>query len=344
VRIGLLSDAELVNSVYRSYEPLEAVVRRGRHELIHNSRDRALSLEQLLRCDVVHIHRDWSPNTVTAVQRLHEAGVGIVWDNDDDILALPRWNPHYRRYGPAGRREIATGVRTMVRLADVVTTPSAVLAEQYREHGAHEVRVLENYLPAVFMRAPRHKHEGVAIATLASLEHQVDYERLRIGEVLRALLDAHPDLTVINVGLGLGLPADRCRHVKGAPFEDLVDIVSHADIGIAPLADIPWNRARSNIKLKEYTAGGLAWLASPVGPYLGMGEQQGGRLVADDGWHAAIEQLVVDARARRKLAKRGAKWVKGQGVEAHAADWERVLRDAAERAQARTGAATRRSA
>ena len=40
------------------------------------------------------------------------------------------------------------------------------------------------------------------------------------------------------------------------------------------------NRARSNIKLKEYAAAGACWLASPIGPYVGLGEKQGGRLVA----------------------------------------------------------------
>lgn len=342
MHIGLLSDPELANSKYRSYQPLDAVVRRGGHELVTNAKDRPLSIQRLLACDVVQIHRDCTPLAVAAARRLHAAGVGIVWDNDDDLLALPRWNPHYNRFGARGRREIAAGISAMVQLADVVTTPSTELADQYRSLGARDVRVLENYLPATFMHTRHRRHDGVVIATLASLEHQVDYERLGIREVLRTLLDDHRELSVLNVGLGLGLPAERCEHVKGTPFDDLLDLVSGADVGIAPLVDIPWNRARSNVKLKEYAAAGLAWLASPVGPYAGMGERQGGLLVPDDGWHAALDRLVTDGRARRRLAKRGAKWVRGEGVDAHAGEWEAALRDAAERGRARTG--ERRSA
>jgi hypothetical protein len=335
VRIGLLSDPTLINSKYRSYEPLDVVARRGRHDVLRNSRENPLSLAQLLTCDVVHVHRDWTSPVVAVMRQLHAAGVGIVWDNDDDVLALPRWNPYYQRFGARGRREITVGITAMVRLADVVTTPSAVLASQYRELGAPDVRVLENFLPARSLRIRRRKHHGIVIATLANLEHHVDYERLRIKEVLSALLDEHPQLSVLNVGLGLGLPSDRCKHVKDAPFEDLPDVLAQADIGIAPLVDIPWNRARSNVKLKEYAAARLAWLASPVGPYVDMSEDQGGQLVPDSGWHAALNRLITNSRLRRKLAKRAARWVKGEGVEAHANDWESALADAADLSRAR---------
>lgn len=335
MRIGLLSNPDLVNSNYRVYQPLMAVARRGGHELVHNSRDSPLSPHTLLGCDVVHVHRIATEKMRALARQLRAAGVGVVWDDDDDVSTLPRWNPHYRRMGAAGRRAMVEGVREMVRLADVVTTPSAHLADKFRELGATDVRVLENRLPSELLDVKPIKHDGVVVACLASLEHHVDYERLRIAEVLEQLLDDHPELRVVSLGLGLGLSSDRYTNLKKIPFLELTRELARADIGLAPLVDIPWNRARSNVKLKEYTAAGLAWLASPVGPYVGMGESQGGRLVPDDGWHEAIERLVVDRRARRKLAKRGAKWAKHEHVDRHAKDWEAALRDAAQRGRDR---------
>ncbi len=333
MRIGLLSDPELVNSNYRAYQPLAAVARRGGHDVRRNFRDRPLPPAELLRCDVVHVHRIARPDMRALARRLREAGVGIVWDNDDDVAALPRSNPHYRRLGAAGRRQMVEGTAEMIRLAHVVTTPSAALAEKFREQGGIDVRVLENRLRREFLGVKRIAHEGVAIACLAGLEHRLDYEQLRLRDTLAVLLEQHADVRLLTIGHGLGLDPSRTEHIPLAGFLDLVGILSRADIGIAPLVDIPWNRARSNVKLKEYAAAGLAWLASPVGPYLGMGERQGGRLVPDDAWHAELERLIVDARARRKLAKRGAKWVKHEGVDEHAADWEDALRDAARRAR-----------
>ncbi|HMJ04571.1 MAG TPA: hypothetical protein VK506_16635 [Conexibacter sp.] len=335
MRIGLLSDPELVNSNYRAYQPLAAVARRGRHEVHRNFSDRALGSEVLLRSDVVHIHRIATPDTLQLIRRLRDAGVGVVWDNDDDVMSLPRANPHYRRLGAAGRRELVAGTAQMIRLADVVTTPSELLAARYRELGADDVRVLENRLPGEFSGVRPVAHDGVVIACLAGLEHRVDYDGLGLRSVLDRLLDAHPDVRLLTIGLGLGLAPDRTEHLPLVRFLELVRTLARADVGLAPLTDIAWNRARSNVKLKEYAAAGLAWLASPVGPYRAMGEQHGGRLVPDVGWYDAIEQLVVDARTRRKLAKRGAKWVKHEGIDRHAAEWERALRDAAARAAAR---------
>lgn len=330
LRIAALSNPNLVNSNYRTYQPLQQVARRG-HRLQLNRRDQALPMGTLLGVDAVHVHRIATDEMLEVARGLHAAGVGIVWDNDDDVVALPKSNPHYARLGGAKSREVRARIAQMMRLAHVVTTPSPVLAEQYRELGASDVRVLENYMPPEFARVRPAKHTGVVIAYLAGLEHQVDYQQLRLRDTLLRLLDAHPDLRVMSIGLGLGLPAERYEHIPLVPFLELARVLSHADFGIAPLVDIPWNRARSNVKLKEYASAGIPWLASPVGPYLAMGEQQGGRLVPDDGWDEAIERLIRDARERRKLGKRAAKWVKGEGIERHADRWEAALRDAAER-------------
>jgi glycosyltransferase involved in cell wall biosynthesis len=337
MRIALLSEPELVNSNYRAYEPLRALARRG-HELIENARGRPLAPSVLLGVDVVHVHRITTPEVRVVARELHRSGVGLVWDNDDDVTAVPKSNPLYARFGGHKSREALAGVREMVRLADVVTTPSEVLAEHYRSLGATDVRVLENYPPANFMKVRHAKHEGTVVMCLAALEHQVDYQQLGLRDTLERLLDAHPDLRVMSIGLGLGIPSARYESTKVVPFLDLARRLSVADIGIAPLVDIQWNRARSNVKLKEYGAAGLAWLASPVGPYLGMGEREGGRLVPDDRWYEEIERLIVDRRARRKLAKQARRWAREQGIERRVELWGSALEDAVRRARTRSGA------
>lgn len=337
MRISVISDADLVNSNYRAYQPVMALARKGHEIYVNRAGEPRFGTAALMQSDVVLIHRYFDRELQGVVEQLRRARVGVVWDNDDDITSLPRSNPNYRRLGGAKAQIVERELTKMARLAHVVTTPSARLAEKYRAAGASDARVLENFLPPEFDRVKPQKHDGVVIAWLAGLEHQVDYQQLRLGETLERLLDAHADVRVMSIGLGLGLKSDRYLHTPEVEFLDLARVLSSADIGIAPLADIPWNQARSNIKLKEYAAAGLPWLASPVGAYRGMGDAEGGRLVADDGWFDALDDLITRERERKKLAKRATKWAKGQSIDKHAGLWLTAFEDAI--AKARSAAA-----
>ncbi|MEX0790053.1 MAG: hypothetical protein WD178_04685, partial [Actinomycetota bacterium] len=86
------------------------------------------------------------------VQAMHHRGIGVVWDNDDDVTAVPRSNPLYAKHGGIKSHARRADLTRMMRLADVVTTPSAVLADQFRDLGAADERVLENYVPRDFDR------------------------------------------------------------------------------------------------------------------------------------------------------------------------------------------------
>lgn len=328
MRVAYVSNPTGVNSNYRAFGPMRGMRDRGHDCDVNREGQAPFRMTGLVGSDVVHVHRYLMPEGFAAMRQLREAGVGIVWDNDDDIAAVPRSNPLYAKFGGRNARAVERALRDTFRLVHVVTTPSARLAKQYRALGARDVRVIENHVSDAWPGTSRPKHDGVVVVWLAGLEHQVDYQQLRLRETFERLLDAHDDLRIISIGLGLGLRSDRYEHIPRVEFPQLPRALAAADIGIAPLVDIPWNQARSNVKLKEYACGGLAWLASPVGAYIGMGEDQGGRLVRDDGWHDALDALIRDARRRRKLSKRAAKWVKRETIGKHIGEWEAVYRDA----------------
>src|ERR1044071_7101978 len=120
--------------------------------------------------------------------------------------------------------------------------------------------------------------------------------------MLEPLLERHDGVRVVALGVNMRLRSEhRYAHNDGVKFEELIATESEFDIGLAPLRDTAFNRARSNVKLKEYAAAGAMWLASPVGPYRGMGEEQGGLLVPDDEWLATLEALLDDDERRRTL-------------------------------------------
>ncbi|HEX4806901.1 MAG TPA: hypothetical protein VFU94_13465 [Conexibacter sp.] len=329
------------NAHYRLLQPLEALRRRGHEVRIARAGTGhdpgLLQPEALHSCAVVHGYRMLDAEELRLIQRLVRAGSAFVWDTDDDLAALPRESPHYRESGGVHGRRLFERSLEIARLADVVTTSTEALAERYRRAGLERVEVLPNYLAREALRGGPRRHDGFVVGWTAGLEHASDAARIPIVETLRRMLDADPTVRVVSLGLDLGLPPDRYEHHAEVPFARLQDHIARWDVGIAPLADIPFNRVRSDVKLKEYASVGIPWLASPVGPYAGYGEAQGGRLVADEQWGAAIEELTRGRFARRRLGRRARSWAKSQSIERHVARWEAVYAEAIERRAARRG-------
>jgi len=320
VRVAVVTSQRVVNSVYRALPLLE--LRRAGWQVELDAEGVAMASGQLRGFDVVHVFRYHERETRRALRTLREAGTAIVWDNDDDFGHMP------------GSDRIHEQVAEVLRLAHVVTTTTPALAEQYRERGAAEVRVVENYLPDYYAAERPPRGDGIVIGWTAAGEHRADLRALGLRETLERLLDAHPHVRVVSAGLQLGLPADRYAYTEVVQYQALARYVGGFDVGIAPIADTPFNRAKSNVKVKEYAAMGVPWLASPIGPYAGLGEKQGGRLVPDDRWYEQLDRLVRDERARRKLAKRGIRWANGERLRRNLDGWQAAVERAADLARA----------
>jgi len=339
MRIVSLVPEGIVNAIYRSVIPLQALAHRG-HAVHIEERNEPRNAEAYRAFDVVHFVRFCHPSMERLARALHDAHVPIVWDNDDDLLTPTKGNPNFKQRQGLQGRDIARAMTSMMTLANAVTTPSALLAQRYREVSGCDARVLENYLPPMFSALQQGGAAGtVRVGWIAGGEHQRDVDQLHLRERFEALLERHENLFFASVGVNLGLRRDRYEHTPIVAYGDLPQAIATFDVAIAPLGDTPFNRARSNIKLKEYAAAGVPWLASPIGPYGGLGEQQGGRLVADEEWEAALEALVVDRGQRVGLGRQGLRWAREHTIEQHAHRWEQTFEDAIAHARETVGRA-----
>lgn len=325
MRIAVFANEREMSSHYRAYEPMEALVKRG-HTLFVNGRD-GTPTPEMLSCDVALISRWQGMGAQKLTDQLQRAGVAVVWGHDDAVDLNPYLNP--RALEVQKRR---AEIRAMLKLADVVTTTSEPIAANYREMGARSVHVIENYLGDHYADLERPPHDGIVLGWAAWIDHQADWKTLRLHATVSRLLDARPELHVESVGMiDLQLPRGRYTRTPPVPFAELGQQLVRFDIGIAPIVDHAFNAARSNIKVKEYAAAGVPWLASPIGPYADLGEKQGGRLVPDDRWYEEIDRLIDDERGRRKLVKHGRKWAAEQMLARNTKQWERALGEAIER-------------
>ncbi len=348
MKLGYFLEPGASNSNYRVIMPMLALERRGHDVMWASKLTEDVPLRMLLQCDLVHCFRRL--DRAGDLKRLAAHGVAISFDNDDDLRAIDMSSDSGRRKsGTRGRFENMKKFSDMVgvaRSADLMTTPSATLAEAFGSAGVANVRVIENYLDDRSMPGygSRSKHDGLLVGWVAGREHALDLPQLSVTEALGLLLDTHRDLRVLTVGTRLGLDSERYEFRKEVRFEKLIELCSGFDIGIAPLADTQFNRSRSTVKLKEYAAGGTPWLASAVGPYLGMGRSEGGRLVDGDRWLDALDALIRSGFSRRLLSRNALKWAKRQTIDCNVTPWEEAFTDAIERARKRSSSSSRATA
>jgi len=330
--IALASD-DSAGAAYRAELPMRALGDAGHRAELHiwDQRDEPPPFEQLRQADVVHMWRLFRAPARRLAAALREAGVAVVFDNDDDMTRVPKGSPAYREMS-AAKEQVASELSAMLKLADLITTTCGELAARLRRLGGGDTRVIENYVETGFVRERPAGHDGVTIGWVAGAEHRGDLRDLRLRRALEQLLEQQPHVEVASVGLDLGLRSDRYRALGTIPFPELPDAIAQFDLGLAPIANVSFNRVRSNIKVKEYAAGGVPWLASPIGPYKDLGDEQGGRLVPDHGWAEVLTELVVDGDARAELAARAGAWGRTQTVAGNVAQWESVFAEAAERA------------
>ncbi len=326
MRIAFISNPEAPGGWYRAVGPLFALGERG-HDICQMWRPRVgIRGELATGHDVLFVYRAHEDEVLQIARAAKQQGMTLIYDNDDDMRAVPRNTKAALDYkGFAGDRALRQ-IKRLVQMADLSIASSPLVAARFREYGAQHVQVIENYCPDAALDASAPPNGATLVAGwLAGNEHHVDIERLPLREQFERALDANPQLVIESVGCHVGVRHERYRCDPHVDFFVLPPKLAQFDIGLAPIADIPFNHARSSIKVKEYAILGRPWLASPVGPYATLGEREGGRLVPDDGWAEALGRLVEKPRERRKLAKHARKWGRAQAISANIELWEDAL-------------------
>jgi glycosyltransferase involved in cell wall biosynthesis len=329
MKIGAIYATDIANAFYRAILPLQELERRGHTTIAAEVRQgQPLRVAPLLDCDAVQIYRRTDRVVLKAVEELRARGVGIVWDNDDDPRLIPPEAPEFKNIGGFHAEREFQAQGKIVRHAHVVTATSAYLAERYATAWDVEPVVIENYLGDHQFPREHASAEGFVIGWVGAAEHRADVRYLDVTQVLRRVMERDPRVRVVTMGVQLKLDPARYTHHPWVPFETLPGYVAGFDIAIAPIADIPFNLARSNVKVKEYSAAGVPWVASARGPYADLGARCGGMTIGDDAWEDTLVNLAGARFKRSQLRRRAASWGKAQHLRHHIDRWEAVLEQA----------------
>ncbi len=248
------------------------------------------------------------------VAHARSSGARLLYDMDDDLLNIPTGHAD-----AATLRPKAGIVRRMIRGADRVWVSTDTLADRIRPIQP-AVTVIPNGLDERLWthHAPRPRREfgPVRLLYMGTATHGSDFAIIAPAlERLKRDFTYHVDIEIIGVTPDTTLPAGVSRvhpTANGANsypgFVNWITAMPAWDIGLAPLDDTPFNRAKSVIKTHDYAALHLAVVASDMPVYQGsLAGQGGGMLVRNDpdAWYQALSLLVRDPDRRARL-QRGA--------------------------------------
>ncbi len=293
------------------------------------------------RADIIATQRYAVPDLDAAealIRHCREQDIALVYDLDDDLRHIPREHPDARLLRPRARL-----VTRMVRDADAVWVSTQPLAETLAAL-RDDVEVVPNGLDERLWLAypppspPR--HGPIRILFMGTATHDADFAIVEPAlERLKLLFAEHVSIELLGVSSRSDLP-DWISRVgmpvsATASYPGFVNWFTqqHWDIGIAPLADTPFNRCKSALKTLDYGAPGMAILASDIEVYRGsLADGPGGWLVPNDAsaWFVALTRLVRDRALRLRLAE-GARIAArtatvGAQAAARRAAWLRLVR------------------
>ena len=291
----------------RVFEPVHALGQAVRllPGAIPDGSGHRVTTDVLEPADCILIQRFFpSPQTAPVLEAIFTSGKPVVYDTDDDFTTVPPDHPFFHHMAA-----IAPCIIDTARRASLVTVSTPVLAKAFGRY-ASRVRVVPNFLPDRLWRpVPPPDRAVAAVGFAATPSHAPDLKRL---EPALSQLCASPDFSGRFVFYGCLPSAGSFPTATRLPFAP--DYAAYAAklprlglaIGLAPLADTAFNRAKSAVKWQEYAAIGAAGIYADLPPYQAVVEDgQTGLLVGPDpeAWAEAVARLTRDATLRRSLAQ-----------------------------------------
>jgi glycosyltransferase involved in cell wall biosynthesis len=247
-------------------------------------------LRQLAVCrryDVVLIHRSLlqlqsPPFLEEIVAKIHAR---VIYQLDDAIYL---GNP---------------GIDRRIAMADMVMCTSELVAEHARKLNRNVVRVDEAVDTSYYTR--KTGYDLADPPTLVWAGQPLNYKYLAMLEKPLARLAKRFDFQVKIVSrtpYRLSSPGIKTVWIPYSPHDEM-DHIRSADIGLMPLKDGPYQRAKGNYKTKVYMASGLPLVCSPVGmniEFISDGETGLFASSAEE-WEEKLGSLIGDRALRERL-------------------------------------------
>jgi glycosyltransferase involved in cell wall biosynthesis len=310
-------------TAWRVVWPMTEMVRRGLRVGWGPVGDRATS-SAIDRVDAVVAARlEWAAGSESDALRwrdvLHGNGKALIYETDDDLYSEQSVG-RVRETGQVDHKddqvlEIERQARIFaLSVADGVTVSTERLADVVQRFTDKPVRIVPNaidlprFQAAMTSYGPIDRDRPPTIGWAGG--NRPDRDALDLAIAWGRVADRYPDVRFVVGGYPLralidSVPEDRLTVVPKRTIDTYPATLALMDIGCCPLADEPFNWAKSPIKALEMGAAGCAVVASAT-VYDDLIDHGQDGLIAGDGpddWDAHLSALIENPDRRRDLAQ-----------------------------------------
>lgn len=327
MKVRLFPSDHLGCGMYRICWPGMALADKGydvkelaRPQVIMNGR-KVIGLASNIDADVVVFQRPARLQYIELFKYLQSIGIKVVVDIDDDLATIHPKNTAFIPYQQLDMNwRYAIGACEMV---DLVTCSTAALAEKYGK--GHSV-VVPNCIPERYLSIEGIKEDRTTVGWAGYVETHPEDLTITHGAVNQAL--AGTDAGFISIGnekalIDLGI-RNRPPHkvVSGVQIDSYPQTLAMLDIGIVPLRDSEFNRAKSWLKALEYAAVGVMPVVSPT-PDNQRIVDAGAALAASNPreWQEHIKFLINNDDERKALTTKARDFARTQTIEENCERW-----------------------
>jgi glycosyltransferase involved in cell wall biosynthesis len=241
-----------------------------------------------------------------------QIGARFIYELDDDLVGLPEGHPDYAHF-----QGVQDTIFQLVSEADEMWTTTTSLADRFVGI-ARRVEVIPNELDNRAWKVPRNSsspqdpNAPVRFVYIGTHTHRPDFELLIRPALTKLRREFGDGIGFDVIGISGVAACNELSTVEIQPaiarsypdFAAWMQSMSGYHVGVAPLVDNTFNRRKSDLKWLEYSAMGLATIASDLPTYnQSITHGRTGILVPSDAenFHDAMRQLIVDSGLRRNL-------------------------------------------
>lgn len=282
--------------------------------------------------DVMVFQRITNTFMAQAIPYIQAKGIAVVVDFDDDLSRVHQANPAFKALQASNLQrgisdhswKVAEGAADLATLV-TVSTPALLKRYARRTPGV----VIHNVVPDEFFNVKHHDSDEIGWGAQLST-HSNDAPMLG-NSIDRLQRDGARFATIGDTtGIRSALHLRRDFHEYGpASLEDWPFILTQFGVGIAPLAETEFNRAKSWLKPLELSSVGVPPVMSPRAEYreihrLGVGLLAG----SPKEWYEILRRLSRDPIERQELGAKSREAVRhltfGQQYEKWTDAWEQA--------------------